>query len=80
MDKKITIDTIVDSEARATVGKMMKRLEIIAKQDIPYKEKEILFKKLAKELTYEGSRSLKKMLKLYGLYENVEITDYKQRA
>lgn len=79
MEEKI-VNNIIDSEAKATVGKLCKRIEVLQKQNIPYSEKEELFKKLAKEITYESSRSLKKLLKLYGMgYKNIEITEFETR-
>lgn len=79
MKKNLNINDIIDGEASATVGKICKRLEVLQKQDIPYSKKEKLFKDLVKELIYEGSRSLKKLLKLYSMgYKKIESTEFER--
>lgn len=78
--ENLSIEQIIDDEARATVGKLCKRLEVLQQQDISYSKKETLFKALAKELIYESSRSLKKLLELYSMgYRKIESTEFERQ-
>jgi len=61
MDKCEKIKNIIDSQARALVGTLMKRVEVLAQENALSAS---LYKSLAKELVYENSRQTKALVKM----------------
>ena len=61
---------LVDHTAKTTVGILCKRLEVLAENKSLTPE---LYKNLVKELTYESSRNLKKLLEVYFSIGKVEF-------
>jgi len=59
---KKMIENVIDEQARTTVGIMMKRVECLAKEDVLHPT---LFKSLIKEIIYEQSRALKRIMKAH---------------
>jgi len=55
------IDEIINSETRILVGVLCKRIEVLEKERVLTPS---LYKSLSKEIIYEYSRNLKKLLKL----------------
>lgn len=53
---------LLDNQARSTVGKLCKRVEVLSKEGnfIPQ-----LYKNLSKELIYESFRNLKALIKVH---------------
>ena len=61
---------LIDHSAKTSVGILCKRIEVLEK------EKSLtpnLFKSLAKEITYESSRNLKKLLEVYFSIGKIEF-------
>lgn len=61
---------LIDHNAIATVGMICKRIEILQENKSLTPE---LYKSLTKELTYEASRNLKKLLEVYFSIGKVEF-------
>lgn len=55
------INGIIDTETRALVGKLCKRVEVLEGSNSLSPQ---LYKSLAKELLYESSRNLKQLIEL----------------
>ena len=60
---------IIDKEAKTTVGILCKRIEVLSKNN---SLNPTLFKELAKEIIYEQSRVLKKLIQ-YSLIPSVKF-------
>jgi len=57
----IVLNQIIDSEARTTVGMLCKRVELLQKNESLSPS---LFKEISKEIIYEQSRTLKKLINI----------------
>lgn len=60
----------IDDSARVLVGTLLKRIEVLDKEKSLKVE---LYKSLSKELVYENSRQLKKLLEVYFKIGRVEF-------
>lgn len=61
MENTKKIMDIIDKETRALVGRLCKRVEVLEKENALSPN---LYKSLSKELIYEYSRDLKKLIEL----------------
>jgi hypothetical protein len=62
MEEYKKILQFVDEQAKATVGMLCKRIEVLEKEKVLSPS---LYKALAKEIIYESSRNLKNLIEIY---------------
>lgn len=62
MEKYEKINDLIDKQAKALVGKLCKRIEVLEKEN-SFTPK--LYKALIKEIIYENARETKKLAELY---------------
>jgi len=74
MEKKKIYD-IIDNETRALVGILMKRIEVLEKERVLSPN---LYKSLSKEIIYEYSRNLKKLIDLQSQLFKLEFKTRQQ--
>jgi len=66
----IKVMKFIDDSARVLVGTLLKRIEVLDKEKSLKVE---LYKSLSKELIYENSRQLKKLLEVYFKIGRIEF-------
>lgn len=63
----------IDNTARATVGILMKRLEILEDKSLSPEQLHNIFKESVKEQIYEGARVDKRLIKAYLTIGRIEF-------
>jgi len=70
------INELIDYQARTLVGTLLKRIEVLARQNVLTPE---LYKALVKEQVYEQFRSLKKLVEVHLTVGTIKFIDPKKK-